>query len=486
MRELSSTVRQPAEPTEFQHAELSTGDPRRWLALPVLLTGAFLPILDFNVVNLALPTIRQDLGATSGEMQFVISAYAATYAVFLITGGRLGDLFGRRRMFLIGVAGFTLASVLCGVAWSPAVLVAGRILQGLTATVMAPQVLASIRVLFPQVEQGRALGLYGATFGLANICGQVLGGALVSSHPFGFPWQAIFLINVPIGLAAFIGGLIFLADSRAPRAQRLDIGGVVLLSLTLGLLVYPLVEGRESGWPAWIVAMLGASPFALAAFTHFEARLSLRGGDPLVALHLLRNRAFVIGLVMALAFYMLSSFYLTFAVYLQSGLHESPLAAGLATLPFATGYFVSSLVSSYVVQRLGVRTLTLGFALQVLGFGVVMLSVSKVLPQSLAIGLICGGLGFGTVMPSVIKAVIGSIDQRHAGLASGIMISTFQVGASLGVAIIGGVFYSALGTGQDLHAYAHAFTLALGCNVALLVLGGVLSLWLPGERKTTG
>jgi EmrB/QacA subfamily drug resistance transporter len=451
--------------------------------LPVLLTGAFLPILDFNVVNLALPAIRKDLGATSSEVQFVISAYAATYAVFLITGGRLGDLFGRRRMFLAGVVGFTIASVLCGVAWSPAILVAGRILQGLTATAMAPQVLASIRVLFPAAEQGRALAFYSATFGLANICGQVLGGVLVSSQPFGLAWQAIFLINVPIGLAAFVGGLVFLSDSRAERAQRLDVGGVILLSLTLGLLVYPLVEGRESGWPAWIVAMLAASPLALMAFTGFEARLSQRGGDPLVALHLLRNGAFATGLVMALAFYMLSSFYLTFAIYLQNGLHASPLEAGLATLPFAVGYFVSSLASSYVMQWLGVRALTLGFLLQVIGFGVVMLAAGKILPQSLTIGLICGGLGFGIVMPSVIKAVIGSIDQRHAGLASGIMLSTFQIGAALGVAIIGGVFYGALGTRQAPDAYAHAFTLALGCNVALLALGGVLSLLLPHEQR---
>jgi EmrB/QacA subfamily drug resistance transporter len=477
---------QIAAPTELQHADHAKGDPRRWLALPVLLTGAFLPILDFNVVNLALPAIRQALGATSSEVQFVISAYAAAYAVFLITGGRLGDLFGRRRLFLLGVAGFTIASVLCGIARSPAFLVAARILQGLTATAMAPQVLASIRVLFPAAEQGRALGFYGATFGLANICGQVLGGVLVSSHPFGLAWQAIFLINVPIGVAAFIGGLLFLHDSRAQQAQRLDIGGVILLSLTLALLVYPLVEGRESGWPTWIIAMLVASPFALMTFARYEARVSARGGDPLVALHLLRNRPFVIGLVMALAFYMLSSFYLTFAVYLQSGLHRSPLVAGLATLPFATGFFVSSLVSSYVMQLFGVRALTLGFALQVFGFTIVMLSVDKVLPQSLEIGLICGGLGFGTVMPSIIKAVIGSIDQRHAGLASGIMISTFQIGAALGVAIIGGVFYGALGTRQGPDAYAHAFTLALGCNVALLALAGVLSLWLPRERPAAG
>jgi MFS family permease len=398
--------------------------------------------------------------------------------VFLITGGRLGDLFGRKQMFMLGVLGFTLASILCGFAWSPPILIAGRVLQGLTATVMAPQVLASIRVLFPPAEQGRALALYGATFGLANICGQILGGALVSSHPFGFPWQAIFLINVPIGVVAFVGGVLFLGDSRAHHAQKLDIGGVALLSVTLGLLVYPLVEGRETGWPAWIVALLVASPLALLAFIRFEKGITNRGGSPLVALSLFRVRGFGIGVAMALVFYMMSSFYLTFSVYLQGGLHLTALAAGLATLPFAIGFFVASLASSYLMRRLGTRALTLGFAVQVIGFGILMLTVSKVFSGGLGIGLVIGGLGFGTVMPSVIKAVIGGVDQRHSGLASGIVISTFQVGAALGVAIIGGVFYSA---GLDINAYSRAFTIALGCNVGLLVIGGLLSLWLPGN-----
>lgn len=475
-------VQEPDRPTDSD-ARHAIADPRRWLALAVLLTGAFLPILDFNVVNLALPAIRQDLGASSSEVQFVISAYAATYAVFLITGGRLGDLFGRRRMFMLGVVGFTLASVLCGIAWSPPVLVAGRILQGLTATVMAPQVLASIRVLFPAAEQARALALYSATFGLANICGQLLGGVLVSTQPFGFVWQAIFLINVPIGLVALFGSMFVLRDSRAEHAQKLDLGGVVLLSLTLVLLVYPLVEGREAGWPAWIVAMLVVCPVALVAFIRFEGGLSARGGDPLVTLSLFRSSVFTAGLVMALAFYMLSSFYLTFAVYLQSGLHKSPIEAGIATLPFAVGYFASSLVASPIMRRLGIRALTLGFVLQVLGFGTVMLAVSDVLPDALELGLVVAGVGFGIVMPSVIQAVLGGVDQRHAGLASGVVISTFQIGAALGVAVIGGVFYHVLDGGQTAGAYARAFTMALGCNVALLAFGALISLWLAADRS---
>jgi EmrB/QacA subfamily drug resistance transporter len=452
------------------------GDPRRWLALPVLLIGAFLPVLDFNVVNLALPAIRRDLGATSSEVQFVISAYAATYAVFLITGGRLGDWLGRKRMFMLGVAGFTLA-------WSPSILIAGRILQGLTATLMAPQVLASIRVLFPASEQGKALGLYGATFGLANILGQIMGGVLVSSQPFGFTWQAIFLVNVPIGVAAFIGGLFLLSDSKADHAQKLDMGGVVLLSATLGLLVYPLVEGRELGWPFWIVAMLVVSPVTLIAFISFERRLIGRGGSPLVDISLFRERGFAIGVAMALLFYMLSSFYLTFSVYLQGGLHLTPLDAGLGTLPFAIGYFLASFASASIMQRLGPRALTLGFSIQVLGFLAMALTVAGLLPGYPMPGLLVAGVGFGIVMPSVIKAVIGGIDERHAGLASGIVISTFQIGAALGVALVGGVFFSVLGTGQDLASYSRAFAVALGCNVALLATGGLLSLWLPAKSQ---
>jgi len=438
-------------------------------------------VLDFNVVNLALPAIRQNLGASGAELQFVISAYAATYAVFLITGGRLGDLVGRRRMFLLGVAGFTLASILCGMAGSPRVLITGRVLQALTATAMAPQVLASIRVLFPPAEQGTALGLYGATFGLANIAGQILGGVLVSAHLFGLTWQTIFLINAPIGLIAFIGGLLFLSDSKSERAQKLDIGGVVLLSASLGLLVYPLVEGRETGWPLWILAMLAASPVALIAFIKFEKRLVARAGAPLVDLSLFREPGFATGVAMALVFYMLSAFYLIFSIYLQGGLHLTPLEAGLRTLPFGIGYFVASLASAGVMQRLGPRALTLGFIIQVLGFTALIFAVRGVLAGYFEITLVIAGLGFGIVMPSVIKAVLGGVDPRHAGLASGIVISTFQIASALGVAIIGGLFLSVLGTGASLEAYKHAFSVALACNVALLGLGGLLSLRLPLE-----
>jgi EmrB/QacA subfamily drug resistance transporter len=472
----AETVRQEQRPA-------IEGDPRRWAALPVLLTGAFLPILDFNIVNLALPAIRDDLGATSADLQLVISAYSTTYAVFLITGGRLGDWLGRKRMFTAGVIGFTLASAFCGMARSPGMLVVGRILQALAATIMAPQVLASIRVLFPVAEQGKALALYGATFGLANIVGQILGGVLVTLRPMGFSWQAIFLVNVPIGMAATVGSVLFLTDSKADRVGRMDVGGIVLLSLALGFLVYPLVQGREAGWPWWAVAMLGASPVGLLAFIRFEHSVAACGRAPLVDIALFRQRGFGAGVAMALLFYMLSAFYLTYSVYLQNGLQLSPMDAGLRMLRFGAGYFAASLFAAKLMERLGSRALTLGFFLQVLGFGFVILGTTR----SAAIlepGLIVAGVGFGIVMPSVIKAVIGGIDPRHAGLASGIVISTFQVGAALGVAAIGGLFFDLVGKGEGPETYSRAFAWALVCNVALLAVGGLLSLFLePGSRR---
>jgi EmrB/QacA subfamily drug resistance transporter len=463
--------------------ETSEAGSRRWLALIFLLAGAFLPPLDFTIVNLALPVIRDNLGASASDLQFVISAYAATYAVFLVTGGRLGDLLGRKTMFLSGVAGFTLASALCALAWTPGLLIAGRILQGMMATVMAPQVLASIRTLFRGAEQGHALALYGAAFGLANICGQVLGGVLVSSHPFGLSWQAVFLVNIPVGLATIAGAMVFLRDSRAAHPAPLDLGGVILLSVTLGLLVYPLIEGREAGWPLQTILMLLAAPIALLAFVAFERRLAAGGGTPLVDLSLFHTPRFVAGIAMAMLFYMQNAFFLTLSVYLQNGLGLSPMAAGVATLPYVGGSFVASLMSSYLMQRIGVRTLTLGFSCQVAGFGTLMAALAIGIPGGVEFGMVAAGLGFGFIMPSVIKAVIGGVDEKHAGLASGVVISALQIGSALGIATIGGIFYSALGAGSSLQAYKHAFVVALGCSAAVLAAGGLLSLALSDEER---
>ena len=452
----------------------AAGDPRRWLALPVLLTGAFLPPLDFFIVNVALPSIRGALQASAAQTQFVISAYAAIYAVCLITGGRLGDLFGRRRLFLLGIAGFVLASLLCGLAWSPDALLAGRLLQGLAAAALAPQVLASIRVMFPAAEQPRALALYAATFGLAATLGQVLGGVLIAAGWWGLSWQWIFLVNLPVGIAAFAGGLRWLRESRETHARQLDPGGMALLSLALAALVYPLVEGREQGWPLWTWIMLAGSLLLFALFLRFEARLARRGGAPLVDVSLLRHGEFMLGIVVTLGFYLTSAFMFTFAAYLQGGLGRDALHTGLATLPFTLGYLLASVTAAPVMRSLGRAALPLSLAAQAIGFALI---IGGLRPPSavLQTGLIVSGIGFGFAFPSLMRAMLGSVDARHAGLASGMVITALQISAALGVALIGGVFYGTLGAARDVAAYQHAFATGLACNVVALAIIALLS-----------
>ena len=442
-----------------------------------LALGTFMQVLDSTIANVSLPTIAGNLGVSSDNSTWVVTAFAVANGVAVPLTGWLMGKCGVVRTFCVSVFLFTIASFLCGIAWNLSSLIGFRILQGAVSGPMIPGSQALLISIFPPQKRSTALGIWSMTTLVAPIMGPILGGYISDNYH----WSWIFLINVPIGLVAFVGGLTVLGDSRAPRAQRLDLGGVVLLSLTLALLVYPLIEGRESGWPVWIVAMLIACPAMLAVFIAFERRLAARGGAPLVELSLFANGSFVLGVLMALALYLLASFYLTFAVYLQSGRQLTPLAAGVAMLPYAGGYFAASLASAVVMQRLRARTLTLGFALQVLGFGSVALTVAGIVAVPLSAGLACAGIGFGLVMPSVIKVVIGGVDPRHAGLASGIAISTFQIASALGVAVIGGVFYTVLGDGRDLAAYAHAFAVALGCNVVLLALGALLSLGLWDE-----
>src|SRR5580698_4147966 len=219
-------------------------DPRRWAALVVLLVGAFLAPLDFFIVNVAMPSITAGLHATAAEVQLVISGYAVVFAVFLITGGRLGDIFGRKTIFLAGLTGFALASALCGLAWSPLTLILARLLQGMAAAAMAPQALASVAALFPAGERGRALSIYGVTLGMSSIVGQLLGGALVEADIGGLGWRLIFLINLPIAIVAFLAAIPLLRETRGPQHRRLDLVGVVLSSAALAVFVVPLVEGR--------------------------------------------------------------------------------------------------------------------------------------------------------------------------------------------------------------------------------------------------
>ncbi len=457
-------------------------DPRRWMALVILLTGAFLPPLDFFIVNVALPSIREDFRASASTMQLIISGYATTYAVMLITGGRLGDLYGRRNVFLAGMVGFAAASALCGFAWSPAALVAGRILQGFAAAIMAPQALASINAIFPDHEKSKALSFYALTFGVASMVGLFLGGALIALDILGLGWRAIFLINLPVIAVAAPSAFIMLRETRSERPSKLDLGGALLIAIALSALIAPLIEGREQGWPIWLILMLATSlPFFLLFWRH-EKHLESTGKDPILAPSLLQNRGLLRGLLAALFFYALAAFWLIFSVYQQGGLGLTPFEAGLAILPAAVGFVLGPFASERILRVFGRFSAGAGMVLQAAGlFGTAAL-ISNGLPQFLFAALFLIGAGQGIALPSLVKSIVQRVDRTQSGLASGLVNSMFQIGGALAAAIVGGLFFSILGPATDVQSIGRAYSVAAVAIAICLLIAGWLSVSLTSTQ----
>jgi MFS family permease len=376
-------------------------------------------------------------------------------------------------MFMMGMAGFVLASAICAFAPNSFVLICGRIIQGATAAVLAPQVLATIRILFSVEEQPRVIGFYGSVFGLASIVGQLFGGALITLRPLGLTWQSIFLINIPIGAVALIGAAKFVPEIRSSRRVRIDLIGVILLSLFLGSIIYPLTLGREAGWPAWTFISFSASLPLLALFIYFERWLAMADGAPLVDLTLFRNFTFAIGLVMAFFFYCISVFFLTFGIYLQNGLGWTALASGVGIMPFAAGFFVGTLRSARLYERIGNHILSVGFGLLAFGFAVTALVLHAGFRPGIIfyVGLICAGVGQGFLQPSTVRIVLTEVEPEKAGLAAGVVTSTLQVGAAVGVPAVGSVFFSVLGKQTTAIAYSDAFASALAVAAFLQAIG---------------
>jgi len=457
------------------------GASRRWAALAVLLVGAFLPPLDFFIVNVALPSIRAGLKAGPGAVQLVVSAYATAYAVLLITGGRLGDIYGRRRVFVFGMIGFALSSALSGVAWSPSVLIVGRVLQGLTAAVMAPQSLASIQAIFPDDEKPRALAFYAATFGIASAAGLLLGGALIAASPFGLGWRAIFLVNLPVVAVTIPAALVLLEETRADDPERPDIVGAVLVAAALFALVLPLIEGRDRGWPLWSWVLLGTSiPFMLT-FAWYERRVDARGGDPLVVPTVLATPGIKRGLATALLFYALAVFWLMFSVYEQAGRRRTPLQAGLDILPAAFGFIVGPLAGGWLAKRLGRWTSATGMVIQALGLLGTGAAILVERPHLLIVPLFAIGLGQGIALPALTRSIVSRVEAKWSGLAAGLVTSMFQIGGALAVAAIGGLFY-ALGGGGNRPSLARAYAIGVAAIALCLIVAAILSVRL-GESN---
>ncbi|MGW6975909.1 MFS transporter [Streptomyces sp. NPDC054952] len=450
------------------------------LGLFTVLLGAALPLIDFFIVNVALPTIDRDLAAGPALLELIVAGYGVTYAVLLVLGGRLGDMAGRRRLFLIGMAAFGLTSLACGLAPTAWTLVAARVAQGVAAALMLPQVLATIQATTQGAHRARAMSLYGATAGLSMVAGQILGGVLVAADIAGTGWRSVFLVNIPVVIVGLILAARAVPETRSERPASVDVPGTLLLALALVSLLLPLTEGRAAGWPLWTWLSLAAFPFAATAFYLTERRADRLGRSPLVPPSLLRLDSLRRGLVMLVPFSIgFSGFMFVIAVVLQQALHMGPVAAGLTLVPMALAFFAASLAGPRLVGRYGTRVVTAGGLLQAVGVCLMLLAVRRDWPDlgilALAPGVAVAGLGQGLQLPVLMRLMLSDVPADRAGVGGGVMVTTQQSALALGVATVGSLFL-ALAASRGMR---DALVVTLIVQLGLIALTALLSLRLP-------
>ncbi|MEA5366853.1 MFS transporter [Amycolatopsis sp., V23-08] len=464
--------------------ELSSPKPltlgQAWLVLVVVIVAELMDLIDTSVANLAGPSIRADLGGGPMTLQWVLSAYTAAFALGLITSGRLGDLIGRRRLFQLGMAGFTVASLACGLAPSAGFLIVARLFQGLFGSVMIPQGLALVKIVFPPEHLRRALMPFGPIMGLAMVAGPILAGWLLHLDLFGSQWRSIFLINVPFGVfAAALGWWVLPRHSGEDRNARLDVRGVGLLTAGSALLIVPLIQGRELGWPAWTYAMIAAALVVFGLFVVSERR----SDHPVVTRSLFGKRSFVVGLLVVGGFYAaLSAFVLVVNLLLQSGLGWTPLQTGFALIPWAAGTAAATLLSGAVLaEKLGRANLHLGLAIAVAGLLGLWwtcahwgdaVTVAKLTPA-----LLVTGAGSGLLFVPLFDFILGDATPEEVGTGAGVLNAAQQFAGALGVAALGSVFFARVGQPSAQSYFAAAelvFGICAGVYVLVLLLVGLL------------
>jgi EmrB/QacA subfamily drug resistance transporter len=454
----------------------------RWVVLAVVLIAEIMDLLDSTVITISAPTVRADLGGSSTTMQWWAAGYTLAFGVFMIVGGRLGDVFGRRRVFLIGIIGFTLASAACALAPSPDVLIATRVLQGGFGALLIPQGLGVLKNVFPPKELGGAFAAFGPVMGLAAIAGPILAGWLVSADLLGTGWRMIFLLNVPLGLAGLIGALRFMPESRSPARIKLDPVGVALISAASLCLIYPLVQGRELGWPLWTFGLMAAGIALLAVFAMVERR---SGESALIAPSLLRNRAYKSGLVVGIVFFAgFAGLLMVVSLFLQLGLGFSPEHAGLTLVPLSLATAITAGGSYALMPRFGRSVLQVGLLIVAASLVGLAATVSHygtgVTSWELLPAMFVFGLGLGFIFGPLFNVILAGVDEHEVGSASGTLNAVQQLGNSIGVAVLATIFFSLLDHG---HASPAAVTRTVLIAAALFAVSFVLSYLLPRQAR---
>ncbi|GAA1702219.1 MFS transporter [Nonomuraea bangladeshensis] len=458
--------------------------PRRWPALIVILIAVFMDLLDATVVLIALPSLRHDLGASETVLEWTAAGYTLAFATLLITGGRLGDRFGRKRVLLAGLVVFVVASVAAGASVSPAMLVVSRLVQGAAAALMIPQVLPFIQTEFSDEERPKAIAAFGMTFAVGGVSGPLLGGLLLDAGLFGWGWRTVFFVNVPFGLVCLAGVAALAPESRTGAARRFDVLGLLIATAALAALFHPLIEGQALGRPGWILALPVAAVLLFAMFLRRERTAVGRGADPLINPALFRSRAVSGGLAVAVFFFCGPAYGFVMTIFLQDFAGWTPLRTALTLLAFAVGVVFGSGAATRLAPMLGRRVVIAGPLVMAAGIGMVAGAVrlggTEVGQWQLVPGLFVAGLGMAAVATTLITVVLAHVRDDDAGAASGVINTTIQLGTALGIAVIGAVFFSLLDAGPP----ADATVAALLCVAALLLVSAALGFLLPPRRIT--
>ena len=455
-----------------------------WLVLLTVLGADVMDLLDSTIVNVGAPSIARDLHASSTQLQWVIAGYTLAMAVALITGGRLGDLYGRRRMFLIGIGGFTAFSALSSLATSPEMLIGARCLQGLAAAIMLPQGLSIIRSVFPPAQAGAAMGIFGPVMGIAATLGPIIGGALVQADLFGSQWRSIFWVNIPIGLAALVAA-VRLVPRDQPHGKdvpTLDVAGMLLTGLGMLLLVYPLIEGRVKNWPPYMFVMMAAAVPVFAVFWLQQRSRQKNGRTPLITPSLLTKRAFTGGLVFGLFFFSaMGALFLVLMLHLQLALGYSSLHAGLTGIPFSLGAVIGAgLSGGLLAPRYGRKVLHGGVVLMAAGIGGVAWTISAngtgLTTWDLVPAYAVCGIGLGLLITTFFSMVVSAVDDHETGSAGGVINALQQLATSLGVALFGTLYFNGM---TDGHSSASSASSALWFAALAVTLCIPLGFLLP-------
>jgi EmrB/QacA subfamily drug resistance transporter len=454
--------------------------PKRWTILALVLGAECMDLLDGTIVNVAAPTIRTDLHTSIAGLQWIVSGYALAFAIGLITGGRLGDLYGRKRLFVLGAFGFVAASLSCGLAVNETMLIACRLAQGTAAALLIPQGLGVIHSVFAPKDRGSAFAVFGPVIGLSAMLGPILGGSLIDANLLGSGWRLIFFVNLPLGLAAAIGAMALMPESRPARRPHLDLVGGLLGALGMGLLVYPLIEGQSAGWPAWTFLMMAASLASFTTLVSWTRHVQHRGGDPLVEASIFSHRAYVAGLASITVFFagMIGTL-LVLTLFLQFGEHFTPIHAGLTLAPFALGSAIGATLAGVVLApRLGRTVLQLGAAVIA---GAVWWLHQLIAAHGLATTtwVIFGpevvlGIGIGALISPLFGFILAAVSDEEVGSASGVLNATQQLAGALGVAAMGTIFFATLSQHGYVAAIDRCLLVEMGAMPALAILTRLL------------